>query len=66
MQRFTYVGTPTLTKDVKQGGVPDGRLHTGESGVACPVDPAHVGGFWKFTSDRGFTMMCPKQDLRTN
>jgi len=63
-QQFTYIGTPTLTKDIKEGGVPTGQLNVGECGTAHPVIADQPGFLWMFTSDRGFSMTCPKLDLK--
>ena len=63
-QRYRYTGTPSLTKDIKEGGVPTGELNVGECGTAHPVIADQPRFLWEFTSDRGFVINCPKHDLQ--
>lgn len=43
---------------------PTGELLRGDMGWAKPIHAEHPGFIWYFTSDRGFSMTVPPQDLR--
>jgi len=63
--RARFVGTPPGTHDPKHPeNKPTGELMPGEYGYARPVNKAHPNYLWLFTSDRGFSMVCPPHDIR--
>ena len=63
--RAQFVGTPPAEFETRHPDYkPSGELMPGEHGHAKPTAGGDPRGLWHFTSDRGFTMVCPPHDLR--
>jgi hypothetical protein len=61
--RAQFIGTPPAELDTRHPDYePSGKLMPGEYGHAKPVE--NPKGPWYFTSDKGFSMLCPPHDIR--